>query len=264
MGSQSDRSTDEMPAGAVAKLILRLLICSVAVFVVTAVLKTVSLRDRPLFPLLIFLFLVSIVSSLWGFRYALFVSLLAALGFSWLRPPGGRFWPSDWRDIFALTAFLVIGITTSHLSDRARREVLNAKRAEDAARRGEEGLREVIETVPAMAWSAPPDGSNAFVNRQWAEYTGLTAEQTARSGWRSTVHPEDVSGHMEQWRQSLATGQPLDHEVRLRRTADGQYRWFLVRGMPLRDGHGEVLKWYGIATDIEDRKRAEEALRNSE
>jgi hypothetical protein len=73
MGSQSDRSSDKMPAGAVAKLILRLLICTVAVFVVTAVLNTVSLRDRPLFPLLIFLFLVSIVSSLWGFRYALFV-----------------------------------------------------------------------------------------------------------------------------------------------------------------------------------------------
>src|ERR1700683_5438637 len=207
MGSQSDRTTDKLPTGAVAKLILRLLICSVAVFVVTAVLNTVSLRDRPLFPLLIFLFLVSIVSSLWGFGYALFVLFLAALGFGWCPPPVGRFWLSDWRDTFALAAFLVIGITTSYLSDRARREVLNAKRAEDAARRSEEGLREAIETVPAMAWSAPPDGSNAFVNRQWAEYTGLTGEQTADSGWRSAVHPDDFSGHMEKWRQSLATGQ---------------------------------------------------------
>ena len=264
MELQSDRSSDMMHAGAIAKPIFRLVICIAAVFVATAVLYRVPLPGRPSFPLLIFLFLVLIVSSLWGFRYALFVSSLAVLGFSWLRPPVGRFWLSDSRDIFALATFLIIGITISHLSDRARREALSAKQAEDAARRSEEGIREVIETMPAMAWSVLPDGSNSFVNRQWAEYTGLSAEQTADSGWRSTVHPEDASEHMEKWHQSLATGQPFEHEVRLRRTADGQYRWFLVRGMPLRDGHDEILKWYGIATDIEDRKRAEEALRASE
>ena len=264
MELQSDRSSDMRHAGAIAKPIFRLVICIAAVFVATAVLYRVPLPGRPSFPLLIFLFLVLIVSSLWGFRYALFVSSLAVLGFSWLRPPVGRFWLSDSRDIFALATFLIIGITISHLSDRARREALSAKQAEDAARRSEEGIREVIETMPAMAWSVLPDGSNAFVNRQWAEYTGLSAEQTGDSGWRSTVHPEDASEHMEKWHQSLATGQPFEHEVRLRRTADGQYRWFLVRGMPLRDGHDEILKWYGIATDIEDRKRAEEALRASE
>jgi PAS domain S-box-containing protein len=264
MELQSDRSSDMMHAGAIAKPIFRLLICIVALFVAAALLYTVSLRDRALSGVLIFLFLVLIVSYLWGFRYALFVSLLAALEFDWLLPPVGSLRLSDSRDIFALAAFLIIGITTSRLSDRARREALSAKRAEDAARRSEEGLREVIETMPAMAWSALPDGSNAFVNRQWAEYTGLSGEQTVDSGWRSTVHPDDASEHMEKWHQSLVTGQPFEHEVRLRRTADGQYRWFLVRGMPLRDGHDEILKWYGIATDIEDRKRAEEALRASE
>src|SRR6202047_5088775 len=204
MGSQSDRSSDMMlAAGAIANPILRLPICIAAVFVVTALLNTVSLRDRPLSAVLIFLFLVLIVSTAWGFHYALFVSLLAALGFSWLLPPVGRFWLSDSRDIFALAAFLVIGITTSHLSDRARREALSAKRAEGVARRSEEGLREVIETMPAMAWSGLPDGSDAFVNRQWAEYTGLSAEQTDSSGWQSTVHPEDVSGHMEKRGRSL-------------------------------------------------------------
>jgi PAS domain S-box-containing protein len=260
MGSQSDRSSDMMLAGAIANPILRLLICIAAVFVVTALLNTVSLRDRPLSAVLIFLFLVLIVSAAWGFHYALFVSLLAALGFSWLLPPVGRFWLSDSRDIFALAAFLVIVITTSHLSDRARREALSAKRAEGAARRSEEGLREVIETMPAMAWSALPDGSNAFANRQWAAYTGLSAEQTAGSGWQSTVHPEDLGGHMEKWRQSLATGQPFEHEMRLRRSADGQYRWFSVRGVPLRDEHGSVLRWYGLLTDVEDRKWAEALL----
>lgn len=263
MGSQGDRSSDMMHARAVENPILRLLICIAAVGVLTAVLYTVPLHDRTLSAVLAFLFLVWTVSYFWGFRYALFVSLLAALAFSWLLPPVGVFFQlSDSRDIFALAAFLFIGITTSYLSDRVRREALNARRAEAAARRSEEGLREVIETMPAMAWSALPDGSNAFVNRQWAEYTGLSAEQTA--GWLSTVHPEDASGHTEKWRQSLATGQPLEHEVRLRRIADGQYRWFLVRGMPLRDEHGGVLKWYGIATDIEDHKRADEALRASE
>src|ERR1700678_578473 len=264
MGSQSDGSSDMVHAGAIAKPILRFLVCIVAVFVVTAVIHAVFLPHRALFAVLIFLFVVLIVSTSWGFHYALFVSLLAALGFSWLLPPFGRFWLSDSRDIFALVAFLVIGITTSHLSERARKEAQSAKRAEAAARRSEAGLREVIETMPAMAWSALPDGSNAFVNKQWAEYTGLSAEQTEGSGWRSTVHPEDLSGYMEKWRQSLATGQPFEHEARLRRTADGQYRWFLIRGMPLRDERDEVLKWYGVATDIEDRKQAEEALQKGE
>ena len=127
MELQSDRSSDRMHAGAIANPILRLLICIAAVFVATAVLYRVPLHGRPLFPLLIFLFLVLIVSSLWGFRYALFVSSLAVLGFSWLRPPVGRFWLSDSRDIFALATFLIIGITISHLSDRARREALSAK-----------------------------------------------------------------------------------------------------------------------------------------
>jgi PAS domain S-box-containing protein len=265
MGSQSDGSSDMMHARVTAKPVVRVLLCIVAVFVLTAELYIVPLRHRPLSAVLIFLFLVLIVSCFWGFRFALFVSLLAALGFSWLLPPVGHFSLTDSRDTFALVAFLVIGITTSHLSDRVRREALSAKQAEGAARRSEERFREVIEMMPAMAWSVLPDGSNAFLNKQWAEYTGLSEEQTTDPGWRSTVfHPEDASGHREKWRQFLATGQPFEHEVRLRRIADGQYRWFLVRGVPLHDEHGNVLKWYGIATDIEDRKRAEEALRASE
>lgn len=127
MGSQGDRSSDMLHAGAVANPILRLLICIVAVFAVAAVLYTVSLRDRALPGVLIFLFLVLIVSYLWGFRYALFVSLLAALGVDLLLPPVGSLRLSDSRDIFALAAFLIIGITISHLSDRARREALSAK-----------------------------------------------------------------------------------------------------------------------------------------
>jgi PAS domain S-box-containing protein len=125
-------------------------------------------------------------------------------------------------------------------------------------------LRDVIETIPAMAWTALPDGSNEFVNRRWAEYTGLSAEETAGGGWAAAIHPEDRAAYSELWRASLVSGKPLEAEGRFRRSADGEYRWFLARGVPLRDEHGKILRWYGILTDIEDRKRAEEALKRSE
>jgi PAS domain S-box-containing protein len=119
-------------------------------------------------------------------------------------------------------------------------------------------LRDVIETIPAMAWTALPDGSNEFVNRRWLEYTGLSQEETAGSGWHAAIHPEDLARHAERWCVSVAAGQRFENEARFRRAADGEYRWFLVRGVPLRDGHGNILKWYGILADIEDRKRTEE------
>jgi PAS domain S-box-containing protein len=125
-------------------------------------------------------------------------------------------------------------------------------------------LQDVIETIPAMAWTALPDGSNAFVNRRWAEYTGLSAEETAGSGWTAAVHPEDRQLYGEKWRASLVAGEPFEFEARFRSVANGEYRWFLGRGVPLRDRHGKILRWYGILTDIEDRKRAEQTLRESE
>ena len=125
-------------------------------------------------------------------------------------------------------------------------------------RRQERKLRDVIETIPTFAWTALPDGSVDFVNRHWQEYTGLSTERTVGSGWREAAHPEDLERNVEKWRASLATGKPFEDEVRYRRAADGQYRWFLSRAVPLRDGRGKILKWYGTSADIEDRKRAEE------
>jgi PAS domain S-box-containing protein len=119
-------------------------------------------------------------------------------------------------------------------------------------------LRNMIETVPAMAWTALPDGSNAFVNRRWAEYTGLSGEDTAGSGWTAAVHPEDLQPYREKWRESMDTGEPFESEARFRCAANGEYRWHLARGVPLRDGRGKIRRWYGILTDIEDHKRAEQ------
>ena len=125
-------------------------------------------------------------------------------------------------------------------------------------RRQERRLRDVIETMPTFAWTSLPDGSVDFVNRHWQEYTGLSTENTVGSGWQAAVHPEDLERHREKWRASLATGERFENEVRYRRATDGQYRCFLTRAVPLRDARGHILKWYGISTDIEDRKRAEQ------
>ena len=124
-------------------------------------------------------------------------------------------------------------------------------------RRQEKKLRDVIETMPTIAWTTLPDGSMEFINRHWQEYTGLSLEKTVGSGWQAVIHPSDLKRTTEKWGASLATGDPYENEVRYRRAADGQYRWFLTRAVPLRDAQGKILRWYGVSTDIEDRKLAE-------
>ncbi len=122
----------------------------------------------------------------------------------------------------------------------------------------EKRLRDVVETIPAMTFTALSTGVCTFVNKRWTEYTGLSVEQTSGIGWQRAVHPEDLVRHSEKWRISVATGQLFEDEARFRCAADGVYRWFLVRGVPLRDRHGKIVKWYGTLTDIEERKRAEQ------
>ncbi len=122
----------------------------------------------------------------------------------------------------------------------------------------EKRLRDVVETIPAMTFTALSDGSCKFVNKRWTEYTGLSVEQSSGAGWQRAVHPEDLAQHSEKWRISVATGQLFEDEARFSCAADGEYRWFLVRGVPLRSQHGNIVNWYGTLTDIEDRKRAEQ------
>ena len=142
-------------------------------------------------------------------------------------------------------------------------DVTEAKRAGEAVRRSEKELRDVIETIPVMAFSARTDGFVEFVNRRYLEYTNLTPESASGFSWQATVHPDDLERTVSKWLEALAAGEPLENELRHRNTK-GEYRWFLVRAMPLRDERRNILKWYGILFDIEDRKRAEEALRESE
>ena len=142
-------------------------------------------------------------------------------------------------------------------------DITARKRAEEAARRSEKEIRDVIETVPAMLWSTLPDGSLDFINHRWQEFTGLAAENALGSNWEAVVHPEDHGRFVAAWRAALAAGQPIESEVRVR-AGNGEYRWLLVRNVPLRDELGKIVKWYGTSFDIHERKRAEEALHRSE
>jgi PAS domain S-box-containing protein len=123
----------------------------------------------------------------------------------------------------------------------------------------EEQLRAIVDTIPTLAWSSHPDGSAEFFNRRWLDYTGISAEEARGWGWKAVVHADDLNELIDYWRSILASGEPGETEARLRRF-DGEYRWFLFRAEPLRDDLGEIIRWYGANTDIEDRKRAEALL----
>ncbi len=136
-------------------------------------------------------------------------------------------------------------------------------RALDELKHSERKLRQVIDTIPTLAWSILPDGSNEFLNKRWHEYTGLSPEESHGSGWQAAIHPEDRASLLEKWRGLLSSGEAGGMEARLRRY-DGVFRWFLMRVEPLRDETGKIVKWYGTCTDIETLKETEAKLREDE
>ena len=136
------------------------------------------------------------------------------------------------------------------------------KRAEQTLGASERSLKLIIDTIPALAWSARPDGSVEFFNQHYLDFIGLSGEEASGWGWTAAVHPDDLDGLAAAWQRMTASEATGDAEARLRRY-DGKYRWFLFRANPLRDETGAIVKWYGVNTDIEDRKRAEAELRRA-
>jgi len=139
------------------------------------------------------------------------------------------------------------------------RDISEKKHTEELVRSSKRNLSLAINTIPALAWSARPDGSVEFLSQRWLDYTGMSAAEARGWGWVKAFLPDDLDRLITYWRSVLANGEPGEIEVRVRQF-DGNYRWFLIRVSPLRDESGAIVKWYGINTDIDDRKRAEVQL----
>ena len=139
-------------------------------------------------------------------------------------------------------------------------DITERKNAERELMRSEDRLRQVIDTIPQQIWSGPADGSLDFCNLRWRSELGLSMQSLQGDGWQQMLHPEDRDRVVQAWQHSVTSGTPYEQQER-HRMADGQYRWFLCRGVPLRDEHGNILRWFGTNTDIHDQKQAEDERR---
>jgi PAS domain S-box-containing protein len=142
-------------------------------------------------------------------------------------------------------------------------DINERKEIEEALRAGELRFRTMVSAVPSLIFEADTDGNNIFVSDQWLAYTGMTAEETAGSGFIRAYHPDDVDDVLSQWSGAVASGMSFESKCRIR-TVDGSYRWFLNRAQPGRDAEGRIVRWAGSLTDIENLIRIEQELSESE
>ena len=205
---------------------------------------------------LIYLIVIVVVSLTSSFIPAAFVSIVAYICLdTFFTAPLFRPAMRELLDVVAPVTFLTTSFVITRLMSRVRKSFQEIQALKDQ-------LRLAIDTIPGLVWSALPDGSAEFLNQRWLEYTGLSLKEGLDWGGKVAVHTDDLARFMDEWRAALAEGKPLETEARLRR-ADGEYRWLLVRVVPLRDETGKIVKWYGTSTDVEDLKRTEEALSKS-
>ena len=162
---------------------------------------------------------------------------------------------------FDAYAFLVGGLGSRKIAV-VFNNITERKAAEEALRVSEQEFRHLAEAMPQIVWVTKSDGWNIYFNQQWVDYTGMTMEESHGHGWNTPFHPDDQQPAWEAWQRAVQLNEPYSLECRLRR-ADGVYRWWLIRGVPMRSANGEIQKWFGTCTDIEDLKQAEEALRES-
>jgi len=272
----------------------RLLLSVVAAFVAYLIRVFIIRYTGPLPPFIIYNPIV-VLMALWAGLWAgLTVTAVSALLVDYLSlPPTGSLHISRSADLITFVHFIGVGVFTSVLSEPYRRSLQRYARVQteeavrteriataeqsaaatmlreqgerlrtqaDRLRETERTLSTMVDFVPQLVWMCAPDGRNIFFNKRWADYTGLSPEESAGHAWIVPFHPEDQQGALDAWSEAVRTGTTYEVESRLR-SADGRYRWFLIRGTPMRSSDGKIQRWFGTCTDVEDLKHADEALR---
>jgi PAS domain S-box-containing protein len=242
---------------------------SVAMAIVVADVLTNVLHTEPIASTM----LCAVIFAAWfGFNPGLLAIVLSLLAIHYyLVPPVNSFslkpsvFTVEIAELPRLVLFSITALFVNFVSSAQRGAQQAAFQAEAKAARAERELRLVTDTIPALVWSALPDGAVEYFNQPWLTYTGLTLEQARGWGFIDAYHPEDRTSVRNLTPVKIpyaASADDLKTEARLR-GVDGKYRWFLRRAKALHDEAGNIIKWYGTSIDIEDRKRAEDALRRS-
>jgi len=261
-----------------AKFVLSVL-AAVAAYVVRVYVTRVT---GPLPPFVIFNPMVLAIALWLGAWYGITTTAVSALMVCyWVLPPQGTLRVAHSADLFALFHFCAVGAFTSILAEMFRRNhhrlkehavAEHRKMAEDQTklvetleaqairlRDTEQFLTTLVDFVPQMVWMCTPDGENVYFNKRWLDYTGLTLAESSGHNWSKPFHPEDQPRAWAAWTAAVSSGNTYEVEARLR-AANGNYRWHLWRGMPVRSEDGAIERWFGTGTDIEDLKRADEEL----
>jgi PAS domain S-box-containing protein len=157
---------------------------------------------------------------------------------------------------------IIRDVTDRRQAEEERARLIQEQAARAEAEASEERYRSLAEAIPQIVWTAKPDGYIDYFNQRWFEFTGLTSDESDHAvGWKAALHPDDQGAYESRWNASVRTGEVFEIEYRFRRASDETYRWHLGRALPVRGHAARIVKWFGTATDIHDRKRVEEQMR---
>lgn len=208
--------------------------------------------------------LLGVVLAAWvgGSLSGVVATVLGGVGGALLLGPSPEAFAADPSNRLQLVLYVVTGLVVAAFGGRTRASLEASRATEQRLRESEGRFRQLTEAMPQIVWTAGPDGAVRYHNARWYELTGLDP-RAGDPGWLAAVHEDDGKKVAAAWRRSVETGAPYEVVQRFRRR-DGQYRWHLSRGVPVRGPDGAIVKWLGTATDIDDGKRAEDALREAD